>query len=74
MDFRGDLDAGFALDLERVFRGERCDGPGCGATAGSAAVCWISGFWHKRSSFSDPTMRGEAPCVSHVQLVWRGHP
>jgi len=42
--FKGNLNAGFALDLERVFRGERRGGPGCGAAAGGAAVRCISGF------------------------------
>jgi len=44
--FRGDLNIGFALDFERVFRGEtrRRDGPGCGAASGGAAVRCISGF------------------------------
>ena len=42
--FKGDLNTGFALDLERVFRGETRDGPGCGAAAGGAAVRCISGF------------------------------
>ena len=42
--FKGDLNTGFALDLERVFRGEVRDGPGCGAAAGGAAVHCISGF------------------------------
>ena len=42
--FRGDLNAGFALDLERVFRGERRDGPGCDAAAGGTAVRCTSGF------------------------------
>jgi hypothetical protein len=42
--FRGDLNADFVLDLERVFRGERRDGPGCGAAAGGAALRCISGF------------------------------
>lgn len=42
--FRGDLNTGFALALERVFRGERRDGPGCGAASGGAAVRCISGF------------------------------
>ena len=42
--FRGDLKTGLTLDLERVFRGERRDGPGCGAAAGGAAVRCTSGF------------------------------
>ena len=34
--FRGDLCTNFGLDLVRVFRGERRDGPGCAAAAGGA--------------------------------------
>jgi hypothetical protein len=33
--FRGDLCTTFALDLERVFRGERRDGPGCAVVGGA---------------------------------------
>jgi hypothetical protein len=32
--FDGDVSANFALDFEQVLRGERRDGPGCGASAG----------------------------------------
>ena len=33
--FKGDLCTTFGLDLERVFRGERRDGPGCAVVGGS---------------------------------------
>ena len=36
--FDGDLWANFALDFERVLRGERRDGPGCGAGACEVVV------------------------------------
>jgi len=44
--FRGDLNTGFPLDLERVFRGEGREGPDC-ATAGAR----FSGLLESKSRF-----------------------
>lgn len=44
--FKGDLNTAFPLDLERVFRGEVRDGPGC-ATAGAR----FSGLLESKSRF-----------------------
>jgi len=58
--FRGDdlcTVTSFVLDLERVFRGERRDGPGCGAAAGAGAR--FSGLVASKSRFGGCSTRFE---------------